>query len=164
MNAGLATPEEMEAAIEASGYLLEGRIASVMAERGFFVEPNYFTPDPVEAGKSLEIDVAGRYFGWVNEPNKDTVTASVLVECKNNSQPFAFFVRRQQLTEINDNRIHYGGFPSFSTDQETSIRVPLHTLLDPYAAGDEGLASLLSGEGGRHAVLWLQSFRQEVES
>jgi hypothetical protein len=78
----------------------------------------------------MEIDVSGGYFEWVNEENKDTVSASVLVECKNNSQPFAFFVQRQQITELNDNRIHYGGFPSFSMDQETKIQVPLHKLLE----------------------------------
>jgi hypothetical protein len=129
-NSGLATPEEMQAAIEVSGYLLEGRIAHVMSERGFFVEMNPFTPDPADPSKVIEVDVAGRYFEWVNEDNKDTVTASVLVECKNNSQPFAFFVQRQQITELNDNRIHYGGFPSFSMDQETRIQVPLHKLLE----------------------------------
>src|SRR6266404_8453394 len=58
------------------------------------------------------------------------VSASILVECKNNSQPFAFFTQGQQVTEINDNRIHYGGFPSFSTDQGTGSRVPLHKLLE----------------------------------
>src|SRR5437899_317537 len=104
-NSSLATPEEMQTAIEASGYLLEGRIAHTMAERGFFVEPNYFTADPTDPAKALEIDVAGRYFEWVNQANQDTVSASVLVECKNNSQPFAFFVQRQQITELNDTRI-----------------------------------------------------------
>src|SRR5436309_2056082 len=101
-----------------------------MAERGFFVEPNYFLADPTDPAKALEIDVAGRYFELVNEANQDTVSASVLVECKNNSQPFAFFVQRQQITELNDNRIQYGGFPSFSLDQETSNQVPLHKLLE----------------------------------
>lgn len=129
-NSGLATPEEMQAAIEASGYLLEGRIARVMKERGFFVEMNPFRPDPADPSKAMEIDVAGCYFERVNEENKDTVSASVLVECKNNSQPFVFFVQRQQITELNDNRIHYGGFPSFSMDQETKIQAPLHKLLD----------------------------------
>lgn len=72
---------------------------------------------------------AGSYFEWVNEENKDTATALVLAECKNNSQPFAFFVQRQQITELNDNRIHYGGFPSFSMDPKTKVPVPLHKLL-----------------------------------
>ena len=129
VNAGLATPEEMQTAIEESGYLLEGRIARIMADRGFFVQPNYFTPDPVQADNALEIDVAGSYFEVLNEDNKDTASASVLVECKNNSQPFAFFAQRQQLIELNENRIHYGGFPSFSMDQETGIQVPLHELV-----------------------------------
>lgn len=34
VNSGFATPEEMQAAIEASGYLLKGRIARLMGERG----------------------------------------------------------------------------------------------------------------------------------
>lgn len=127
---GAATPEEMREAIEASGYLLEGRIAHVMSERGFFVELNAFRPDPAELSRAIEIDVAGRYFEWVNERNKDTVTASVLVECKNNSQPFAFVVQRQQITELNVNRIHYGGYPFFSMDPETKDEVPVHKLLE----------------------------------
>lgn len=129
-DSGQASVSAMQAAIEASGYLLEGRIARVMAERGFSVEANLFTTDPVEPSKAMEIDVVGRYFEWVNEVNKDTASASVLVECKNNSQPFAFFVQPQQLTEPNDVRIQYGGFPSFSLDQETKIQVPLHKLLE----------------------------------
>jgi hypothetical protein len=112
---------------------LEGRIARVMARRGFYVESNCFVPDPTESGKAIEVDVIGRYFEWVNEGNKDTVTASVLVECKNNSQPFAFFMQRQQVTEINGNRIHGGGFPSFSLDNSlTSIRAAPH--FDPLSA------------------------------
>lgn len=58
-NRGPATPEKMQVAIETSGYLLEGRFARVMAERGFFVEMNRFTPDPADPSKSMEIDV-----GW----------------------------------------------------------------------------------------------------
>ena len=119
----------MQTAIEVSGYLLEGRIARLMSERGFFVEMNPFTPDPVDPSKAMEVDVTGCYFEWVNEDNKDRVTASVLVECKNNSQPFAFFVQRQQVPELSDNRIHYGGFPSFSMDPDTKAQVPLHKLL-----------------------------------
>lgn len=129
-NYGPATPEEMQPAIEESGYLLEGRVTRLMGTRGFFVETNAFTPDPTEPGKAIETDVIGKCFEFVNEENKDTVTASVLVECKNNSQPFAFFMQRPQLPELNDVRIHYGGFPSFSLDQDTGVQVPIHKLLD----------------------------------
>ena len=119
----------MQAAIESSGYLLEGRIGRVLQERGFFAEPNAFRVDPNDAGKTIEVDVQGRYFEWINEDNKDTATASVLVECKNNSQPIAFFVQPQQLTELNVGRILYGGFPSFSMDPDTKIQEPLAGLL-----------------------------------
>jgi hypothetical protein len=101
-----------------------------MAQRGFVVQPNCFYPDPSEPSKSIEIDVAGQYFEWVNETNQDAVTASLLVECKNNAQPFAFFMQTPQIDELIDTRIHYGGFPSFSTDSETHVRIPLHRLLD----------------------------------
>lgn len=127
---GLVTPEEMAAAIESSGYLLEARAARVLNERGFFVQPNAFWMDPNDITKPIEVDVVGRSFEWVNEENKSTATASVLVECKNNAQPFAFFVQRQEITELNDSRIQYGGFPSFSMDQETKVQVPLHKLLE----------------------------------
>ena len=127
---GQISPAEMTAAIEASGYLLEGRIARVMAERGLFVQPNCFYPDPSESGRSIEIDVVGQYFEWVNETNQDAVSASLLVECKNNAQPFAFFMQTPQIGGLIDTRIHYGGFPSFSTDSETHVRIPLHHLLE----------------------------------
>jgi hypothetical protein len=74
------------------------------------------------------VDVQGRYFEWINEGNKDTASASILVECKNNSQPIAFFVQ-QQLMELNVGRIHHGGFPSFSMDPDTKIQEPLTGLL-----------------------------------
>src|SRR5690348_2600494 len=98
---GLITPNEMQEAIESSGYLLEGRIGRVLQERGFFVESNRFNIDPNDSIKTIEVDVQGRYFEWINEGNSDTATASVLVECKNNSQPIAFFMQPHQIAELN---------------------------------------------------------------
>src|SRR2546425_950840 len=121
---GLVTPEEMAAAIESSGYLLEARAARVLNERGFFAQQNAFWMDPNDKTNPIEVDVVGRSFEWENEENKSTATASVLVECKNNAQPFAFFVQRQEITELNDSRIQYGGFPSFSMDHVGSSTGP----------------------------------------
>jgi len=129
-NQGIATPGEMATAIESSGYLIEARVARLMTEHGFFVQRNIFSTNPNDPAKPIEIDVTGRCFEWVNERNKSTVTASVLVECKNNTQPFAFFVQPQEIPELNENWIKYGGFPSFSLDQETKIQIPLHKLLE----------------------------------
>jgi hypothetical protein len=78
----------------------------------------------------VEVDAEGRASEWVNEANRDTVTALLLVECKNNSQPFAFFTHEQKSPAINAERIRYGGYPSFSMDQETKVQVPLHELLE----------------------------------
>lgn len=126
---GLITPNEMQAAIESSGYLLEVRIGRVLKEHGFFVEPNGFCVDPNDASKTIEVDVQGRYFEWINAENKDTATASILVECKNNFQPIAFFVQQQPLAELNVGRIQHGGFPSFSMDPDTKVQEPLGGLL-----------------------------------
>lgn len=124
-----ATPEEMQAAINSSGYLLEGRVARMMTEAGYFVQPNCFILDPNDSDKSIEIDVVGNHAVLINEENHDTVIASLFVECKNNSQPFAFFVQRPQLVVLNVNRILHGGFPTFSMDPETKVQVPLSQLL-----------------------------------
>lgn len=126
---GLITPDEMQAAIESSGYLLEGHIGRVLKEHGFFVEANGFCADPNDAKKTIEVDVQGRYFEWIKEDNKDSATASVLVECKNNSQPIAFLVQQQQLTELNVTQVHCGGFPRFSMDPDTKVQEPLYSLL-----------------------------------
>jgi hypothetical protein len=127
---GFATPDEMQSGIESSGYLLEGRIARVMTELGFLVQPNRFYASPSDSEKAIEVDVDGRAFEWINETNRDAGMALLLVECKNNAQPFAFFTRGQQSPGVNAERIRYGGFPSFSMDQETKIQVPLHELLE----------------------------------
>ncbi|MDQ6663032.1 MAG: hypothetical protein M3Z23_01405, partial [Acidobacteriota bacterium] len=79
-NSTLITPEQMQAAIESSGYLLEGRISSLLTQHAFFVEPNCFIPDPADNTKAIEIDVTGRYLEWVKQENRDSVCASVLVE------------------------------------------------------------------------------------
>ena len=90
-DSGLATPEEMAAAIESSGYLVEARVARVLTDRGFFVQRNIFCTNPNDATRPIEVDVVGRRGELVNEENKSMVTASIVTECKNNDQPVAFF-------------------------------------------------------------------------
>jgi hypothetical protein len=128
-NQGIATPEEMALAIESSGYLIEARVARALTDGGFLVQQNTFSTNPNDVTKTIETDVTGRRGELVNEENGSTVAASVLVECKNNTQPFAFFVQRQEIPELNENWIKYGGFPSFSLDQKSMIQDPLHKLL-----------------------------------
>lgn len=127
---GSITPEEMATAIGSSGYLLEVRIAHVLEENGFFVQSNIFSIMAGDSNKPIEVDVVGRRGELLNDKEQSTVTASILVECKNNTQPFAFFVQQQNIPELSDGRIQYGGFPSFSRDPETQVAIPLHRLLD----------------------------------
>jgi hypothetical protein len=129
---GTATPEQMQAAIESSGYLLEGRIAQVMANSHFDVQPNSFHSNPSDGGKAIEVDVEGSIVSLLQHTreNDDSVTARLLVECKNNSQPVAFFIRNQLSPAVNDSRIRYCGFPEYSMDAETKIPVALHELLE----------------------------------
>jgi hypothetical protein len=128
-NTAHPTLEEIASAIESSGYLIEARVARVLDDRGFFVQPNVFHLDPKDTTKTFEIDAVGRRGELVNPENGSAVVASVLVECKNNALPFAFLVQRQEIGELNENQIQYGGYPSFISEPETSVRVPLHKSL-----------------------------------
>lgn len=127
---GMPSIEEMQSAIEGSGYLLEGRISRVMTEHGFLVLPNKFYTISAGEDSAIEIDAEGRISELIDEENGDMVSAVILAECKNNSQPFAFFSQRQQFPSTNAARIRYSGYPSFSMDQETKLQVPLHELLE----------------------------------
>jgi hypothetical protein len=129
-NQGIVSPEEMAEAIGSSGYLIEARVARVLTEQGYFVQRNVFSISPNDATKFIEIDVIGRRGELVNEENGSTVSASVLVECKNSAQPFAFFAQQLEIPELNENWIKYGGFPSFSLDEESKIQIPLQRLLE----------------------------------
>jgi Protein of unknown function (DUF2934) len=132
-NDSLIQPDEIVVALQSSGYLLEGRIGRLLQQRGCFVEFNTLLKDPRNDADTIELDVHGQYFEWVSEARecKSMVMASLLVECKNNSQPVALFVQPIQIGDIlNENRWHYGGFPISSADPETSIHVPLHRLIE----------------------------------
>ena len=105
------TPQEIDAAIQDSGYLLEQRAARVLEENKFEVFPNSFFPVPGDPGKMNEVNVMARTFEWIGGETWSKVSAIALVECKNNSQPVAFFVSPQGSPDANDARILYAGFP-----------------------------------------------------
>lgn len=125
----LITPDEIKAALEASGYLLEGRMGRALESKGFFVERSSFRADPRDESKSIEIDVWGRASETINKEDGSYVVAEPIIECKNNSQPVVFFLKSQPVLEINDNNIKYAGWPISSADPETRHHVPLHKLL-----------------------------------
>lgn len=126
---GIITADEIKAALSTSGYLLEGRIADVLQARTAYVELNGFRPDPRDGGKSIELDVWGRFPEPIDQESDSVVAAETLIECKNNSQPVVFFMKSQSDRSSNVNYIKYLGFPEFSADPETQVQVPLHQLL-----------------------------------
>jgi hypothetical protein len=70
--------------------------------------------------------IVGQYFERVNEANQDTVNASLLVECKNTAQPSRSSCKLPRLANSLKPASIAGGFPSFTTDSETHVRIPLH--------------------------------------
>jgi hypothetical protein len=104
-------PQEVEAAIQESGYLLERRAAQVLEENKFEVFPNWLFPVPGDPGKMNEVDVLARTFEWISGETWSRASAIAFVECKNNSQPVAFFLSPQKSPDANDARILYAGFP-----------------------------------------------------
>jgi hypothetical protein len=125
-------PEAMKAAIDSSGYLLEGRVAAVLEEHGFSAHANDFVIDPRQENKTLEIDVLA-FSSRVVDDKTGSVTGTILtIECKNNSQPVAFFVREQSPVHRFQNAryIAHNGFPRFSATESDATQVPLHRLLE----------------------------------
>jgi hypothetical protein len=114
--------EEIAALVKSSGYLLEGRIARVFNSHCPTAQTNVLHKHPIEPNRLVEIDVEDHYSEWF-EPNS-YLRRSVLVECKNNSQPVAFFTRSCEAA-YNIYRITYTGFPRL-------VEVSGHNLIVPH--------------------------------
>jgi hypothetical protein len=89
-----ASPSEDEimAPINASRYLMEQEVATLLEHRGLHVRTNVAFEDP-EEGKSREIDVIAIQRVAIDEDAKLAAYVELLVECKNNTNPFVFIAR-----------------------------------------------------------------------
>lgn len=109
-NAGTISRDDIRVALLRSGYLLEARVASTLAERGYYAEPNaaYFDP---ETQKSRELDVyalAGRKAG----PGKhDYVFGALLAECVNNPQPLLLLTKDSPIAFLHHEEVRAAGLP-----------------------------------------------------
>ncbi len=86
------TLEEIMSAIEDSGYLMEQKAATQVEQLGYYVRTNVAFEDS-EEGKSREIDVLAVKRVARNEDAKLSAFVELIVECKNNSNPFVFIAR-----------------------------------------------------------------------
>jgi hypothetical protein len=91
MTAG-PTVGDIMAAIKESGYLMEQEVATQLESRGLHVRTNVAFED-TEEGKSREIDVTAIKRVAVNESAKLAAFVELLIECKNNVNPFVFIAR-----------------------------------------------------------------------
>lgn len=82
------TADDIKDALNRTGFLLEYRVAQSLRQRKFSVSISQAYPDP-ETGKSREIDVfadIGR--DARRQPVDISITAELIIECKNSSGPF----------------------------------------------------------------------------
>lgn len=80
------------AALERSGYLMEQEVATQIEELDFHVWTNWAFRD-VEEGKSRELDVRAIRRITMNDSESLGAFVELLVECKNNSNPYVFLRR-----------------------------------------------------------------------
>ena len=93
--------EEIMAALEQSGYLMEQRVATQLEALNFDIKTNAAFEDPDE-GKSRETDVSAIKRIAVNESAKVSAFVELIVECKNNGNPLVFLSRPKSVWDANE--------------------------------------------------------------
>lgn len=89
---GGPSANDIMAAINESGYLMEQEVATQLERRGFIVRTNVAFEDPDE-GKSRETDVVAIHRVAHDESARLAAFVELLVECKNSTNPFVFIAR-----------------------------------------------------------------------
>jgi hypothetical protein len=108
--------EQYRRAIESSGFLLEVRVANVLREHGYLMTPSSPIPHPDQSSELIEIDVEASHQNLVPGPNFSSTDTTLLIECKLNSQPIAFFSLPQEFPETNAYRVAYCADPVSAYD------------------------------------------------
>lgn len=90
--------DEIMAAINESGYLMEQEVATRLEQRGFHVRTNVAFEDPDES-KSREIDVVAVKRTSFDEAAKLSANVELLVECKNSANPFVCIARSKNPSD-----------------------------------------------------------------
>ena len=98
MNQNNISDVEILKAINASGYLMEQDIASILEANGFYVDTNCAFKDP-ETQKSRESDVFATRKIYEDNDNNIDIWVNIICECKNNSTPVVFIGRGKNLSD-----------------------------------------------------------------
>jgi hypothetical protein len=104
--------EEMKAALERSGYLLETRVETLISARpeGFYVETNPTYRDS-STGKMREFDLYAMTGVGLGSSAPDFVFGVLLVECKKVDTPVVFFSQRSSVAELYQHNVRVAGMP-----------------------------------------------------
>jgi hypothetical protein len=126
---GKITAQEMDEALKRSGYLLESRIEAYLDNRHYHVQASAPVADPV-TGKSRELDLYA-----IGETDFSlSVHHVMLIECVNNSQPFAFITKEQQhLAAFDLPCIKMAGIPAklWTADGDV-VSLPHYLMMTDY--------------------------------
>jgi hypothetical protein len=115
------TIDEIKAAVESSGYLLEQRVCPVVESHRFLTTPNEQYTDQ-DTGKSREIDIHAINMDSLGDDDFSNIFETILlIECKNNSTPAVFFSHENPLPSVG--RVVVNGYPD-------GISVPEDQLSD----------------------------------
>ena len=87
------TPEEMLEALTRSGYLLEGRLVTLLDDLGLFVEssPSFLDKN---TGISRELDITAEYQCFEFAPQRIYVSTHLVIEAINNLYPVALLTNK----------------------------------------------------------------------
>lgn len=109
-SSGKITRPEMRDALLRSGYLLEGRVETMLRDRWLYVETNATYEDP-ESGKSREYDIYAMSDCNAGTSESDSIFPVILAECVNNPQPFVVLTKDPLLPEMHHEGIVMSGLP-----------------------------------------------------
>lgn len=90
--------EEILNAVNASGYLFEQEIGSILEKNEFHIKTNAAFKDKDEE-TSREIDVLGYKRVYWNEERKISLGITIICECKKNQNPFVFIKRNKSAVD-----------------------------------------------------------------
>ena len=99
----LPTPEQILSALDHTGFVLEYRAAQRLRQFGFETFLNHAFTDP-ETGKSREVDILATVYNNIKVEGKYKVliNATLVIECKNYSDPLVVIGQDEQLRYHND--------------------------------------------------------------
>src|SRR3990172_3153243 len=104
------TVEQAKAALLRSGYLIEGRIESLLVRNGYYVEANDAYRDP-STDKSREIDLFAITARQISRRRMDFVFNVLLIECVNNPQPLVLLTKPALTSFLFHEDVRVSGLP-----------------------------------------------------